>query len=73
MSKVCFCVDIKINKKGDLNMKILIGYCKECGAEIFNSNELIPDYKGVYECSECSQPHAKEELWDEVPYYIENK
>jgi len=51
-------------------MKILIGYCKECGAEVFNLDELIPDYKGVYECSECSQPHAKEELWDEIPEYL---
>jgi len=52
-------------------MKTIIGYCRECGSPVYNSDELIPDYKNVYECSNCCQPHVKEELWDVIPYYIE--
>jgi len=54
-------------------MKNLIGYCKECGLPVYNTDELIPDYKGIYECSNCSQPQVKEELWNEVPDYLSKK
>jgi hypothetical protein len=49
-------------------MKKPIGYCKECGAEVYISNK-IPEYE-VYECPLCHHPHSKDELWDEKPYYI---
>lgn len=47
----------------------LIGYCKECGAEVFDCDE-IAEYKGVYECPICCHPHATDELWPEIPFYI---
>jgi predicted RNA-binding Zn-ribbon protein involved in translation (DUF1610 family) len=47
----------------------LVGYCEECGSPVHNCDE-IKDYAGVYECPKCKHPHAKDELWDEVPYYI---
>jgi len=54
-------------------MKNLIGYCKECGSEVYNTDELLPEYKGIFECSKCSHPHSKDELWDETPDYLKNK
>jgi len=51
-------------------MKILIGYCKECDSPVYNTDELIPDYKNIFQCSNCGQPHLRDELWDEVPEYI---
>lgn len=52
----------------------IVGYCKECGSEVFDK-DLIEDekFEGVYECPKCYHPHSLNELWDEVPYYIKNK
>jgi len=51
----------------------LIGYCRECGSKVYNTDELLPEYKGVFECSKCSHPHSKDELWDEMPDYLKNE
>jgi DNA-directed RNA polymerase subunit RPC12/RpoP len=50
----------------------VVGYCKECGAEVTDWDEM-EGYEGIYECPKCYHPHAKGELWDEVPYYIKEK
>lgn len=46
-----------------------VGFCKECGAEVFNLDE-IKAYPDVFECPECRHPHAREELCRERPNYI---
>lgn len=38
-----------------------LGYCKECGVEIYPKHE-IPGYEGLYECPACYHPHSKDEL-----------
>lgn len=50
--------------------KYIVGYCKECGSPVYNTDELFPEYKGIYECHRCSYPHSKDELWEEKPSYI---
>jgi hypothetical protein len=50
-------------------MEEIIGYCKECGKTIFESN-FIPEYPNIYECPVCYYPHAKEDLWDVLPDYL---
>jgi DNA-directed RNA polymerase subunit M/transcription elongation factor TFIIS len=46
----------------------MLGYCKECGAAIFETDE-IPG-TGLYECCRCYYLNSKSELWDEVPDYL---
>lgn len=53
-------------------MNSFIGYCKECGAVIHEEHEIMPG-DGVYECPVCFHPHAKDEIWDIVPPYIEEE
>jgi len=47
-----------------MNTKTLepIGYCKECGHSVYESDAMKPDHPDLYECSYCSHPHTKEEL-----------
>lgn len=45
----------------------LLGYCRECGAEVFEKDEIAPK---VYECNCCDYPSSEIQLWDSVPYYI---
>jgi DNA-directed RNA polymerase subunit RPC12/RpoP len=52
--------------------KGLIGYCKECGSEVYEYNS-IEGYRSIFECPNCCHPHLKEELWEEIPYYIKRK
>jgi hypothetical protein len=42
----------------------LLGYCKECLADIHEDSE-IEDYKGVYECPKCYYPNTIGDLWQE--------
>jgi len=46
-----------------------LGFCKECGTEIFDDYE-VSGYEGVYECPVCNYPSCLADLWDEKPDYI---
>lgn len=50
--------------------KKILGYCKECGSAVYNSDECLPDYPGGYQCSVCSHPNRLDELWCSKPSYI---
>lgn len=50
-------------------MKELMGYCKECGSEVYKEGS-VAETSHVYECSVCSHPHAIFEIWPEPPSYI---
>lgn len=39
-----------------------LGICKECGTDITEKDETLPDYPGLYECSKCYHPHCKDEI-----------
>lgn len=45
-----------------------LGFCKECGEEIFEEHEIHNG--GIYECPECEYPSAKADLWEEKPDYL---
>lgn len=40
----------------------LLGFCKECGAEVTTDDLMNPDYPEMAECPECGHPHTKDEL-----------
>ena len=42
--------------------KYTIGFCRECFNEIYNTDELLPKFENVYQCSTCGHPHAKDEI-----------
>ena len=42
----------------------IIGYCKECLKPLTKDMEMLPDYKGIYECRECKYPNAEGDWFD---------
>jgi DNA-directed RNA polymerase subunit RPC12/RpoP len=60
-----------MNLERRIKMKEFLGYCKECGAEVFNTDS-IPNYEDILECSNCKHPSLINELWDIIPDYITN-
>jgi hypothetical protein len=49
-------------------MRVLLGYCKECGARIYEDD--IIEGRELYECNICMHPHTKDEIWKERPDYF---
>lgn len=42
--------------------KTILGYCKECLANIYEEDNCAPDYPNIYECAHCNHPHNKNEI-----------
>lgn len=54
-------------------MEKLIGFCKECGLQVKESDNLSDiGHENIYECSHCGHPHTINELWSTQPYYIKD-
>lgn len=57
------CTDVLLNKRP-------IGYCKECGDEIYHRDN-IDNHKNIYECSNCNHPNHTNELYPYKPLFPE--
>jgi|688.fasta_scaffold653321_2 hypothetical protein len=61
---------MELIEAGGNNMTEKLGFCKECGQEIFEKDGLNGKWKGIYECSKCDYPSLLGDLWDELPDYL---
>ncbi len=52
-----------------VDMRHVIGYCKECGGEVSGENAIF-GYPNIFECTKCKHPSVREKSCDEVPYYL---
>jgi len=41
-----------------LERKEVLGICVECFADLFAEDEILPDYAGIYQCSDCGHPNT---------------
>lgn len=61
-----YCKGISVVEGGEPDPPYdVVGYCKYCGAEVYNSN-LMADYDDLYECPECECLSYADELSEDV-------
>lgn len=58
-------MDIKSEELGKT-----VGHCEECGSKVFEQNK-IKGFSNLYQCPVCSHPNTIDELWQDIPPYIQ--
>ncbi len=44
--------------------KTIVGCCKECLANVYKEDAMIPEWPNLYECSNCFYPNNEGDLFE---------